>query len=526
MRRLAGFLAAAALVSLAAASAVTARPETAGLAALSPADRRARQAGDLAALAAYRVGLARTVAYARTHPGLFPATRPAPGRLLGAAGRDAVRAAWKSALDYTLALDSLERFHADFFLLSDAGERARSFHAASGAFSAAYRHALDFIAIVERDPKLGVVLNDAVDDLGLPSGSYDRYKLRFLNVAAATRFAAYTLAGRAVGPPEDAAQARALAEDAAAILEAGRGRGEALTAANALNVLRQLGARAVFPVQAGLSEWMGDTRVLRHERSLIAPGQVEALGGRLRPGDVMLQRREWYLSNVGLPGFWSHAALYVGTPEERRAFFGGEDVRRWVVSRGEASGDLERLLESRHPAAAAAARAPREHGLAPRVLEAVSEGVVFTTLEHSADADSVVVLRPRLDRAAIAAALDRAWAYHGRPYDFDFDFQTDSALVCTELVYKAYEPTGQTAGLRLRLEEILGRTAIPANSLARQFDEEHGTPRAQFEFVAFLDGQERDGVAVEAGVGEFRASWRRPKWHVLVQGAGEAVGER
>lgn len=503
-----------------AAAPAAAKPGNPGLTTLTAAERGARQMADRAALARYRAGLARTIAYARSHPELFPAARPPEPRLLTAGERNAVREAWKSALDFTLALDSLERFHADFFRLAAARDRSRSFHVASGAFRVAYRFALDFIAVVENDPKLGVVLNDSVDDLGLPSGTYDLYKFRFLNVAAATRFVAYALAGQALGPQEDDDLARAAAADTARILEAGRGQGEALTAANAISVLRRLGARAVFPVQAGVSEWMGDTKVLRHQRSLITPAQIAALRGRMLPGDIMLQRREWYLSNVGLPGFWSHAALYVGTAEERHSFFGAADVRRWVVSQGESSGDLEPLLEQSRPTARAAAGAPQEHGHLPRVLEAISEGVSFTTLEHSGDADSLVILRPRLDRVGIAAALRRAWAYAGRPYDFDFDFQTDSALVCTELVYKAFEPSAQTAGVRFRLEEILGRTAIPANSIARQFDEEFGTPGAQLDFVAFLDGQEKRGVAVEAGVDEFRNSWRRPKWHVLIQDSG------
>jgi hypothetical protein len=151
------------------------------------------------------------------------------------------------------------------------------------------------------------------------------------------------------------------------------------------------------------------------------------------------------------------------------------------------------------------------------VIEAISEGVVFTTMEHSAAADSVVVLRPKVGRDVVASAIARAWAYAGRPYDFNFDFQTDSSLVCTELVYKAYEPSADLPGVRFRLEEILGRTAIPANAIARQFDEESGAKTSQFEFIAFLDGQEKPGVAVEADVHEFRKSWRRPKWHVLVQ---------
>lgn len=53
--------------------------------------------------------------------------------------------------------------------------------------------------------------------------------------------------------------------------------------------------------------------------------------------------------------------------------------------------------------------------------------------------------------------------------------------------------------------------------IARQFHEEFGTPRQQFDLVIFLDGREKRRLAVEAGVDEFRQSWRRPKWHVVTQ---------
>ena len=99
---------------------------------------------------------------------------------------------------------------------------------------------------------------------------------------------------------------------------------------------------------------------------------------------VLLERREWYMSNVGLPGFWSHAALYVGTPEERRKFFDDPEVHRWVKEHGEPSGDFEGLLKRQYSKAYALAIKPQEHGHVPRVLEAMSEGVVFTTIEHSA----------------------------------------------------------------------------------------------------------------------------------------------
>ena len=65
--------------------------------------------------------------------------------------------------------------------------------------------------------------------------------------------------------------------------------------------------------------------------------------------------------------------------------------------------------------------------------------------------------------------------------------------------------------------ELLGRLAMPANLFVKQFDEEFGKPTAQTELVAFLDGREKQGIAVEATVDEFRKSWRRPKWHIFVQ---------
>jgi hypothetical protein len=41
----------------------------------------------------------------------------------------------------------------------------------------------------------------------------------------------------------------------------------------------------------------------------------------------LLARREWFVSNVAMPGFWKHSALYVGTPSRRKtldAQFGTE----------------------------------------------------------------------------------------------------------------------------------------------------------------------------------------------------------
>ena len=199
---------------------------------------------------------------------------------------------------------------------------------------------------------------------------------------------------------------------------------------------------------------------------------------------------------------------------QRRAFLDDPEVRDWVRAQGREDGDLEALLAATPAYGRSAARDAAGHP--PRVLEAISEGVEFTSLEHSAAADSFAALRPRLGKRDRAVALARAFGYAGRPYDFDFDFLTDSALVCSELVYKAYEPGAATAGLRFELESIAGRRLATPNGMARAFDADAAAGRAQLDLAVFLDGSEKLGRAVEGTAEEFRSSWKRPKWHVIV----------
>ena len=114
-----------------------------------------------------------------------------------------------------------------------------------------------------------------------------------------------------------------------------------------------------------------------------------------------------------------------------------------------------------------------------------------------------------------AKAIDRAFGYAGRPYDFDFDFYTDTTLVCSELVYKAYEPREGMKGIKLGLEKVVGRMALGPNAIVRTFDSQRGTPDEQMSFVWFLDGTEKTSSAAFADEAAFRKTWQRPKWDVV-----------
>ena len=466
---------------------------------------------DLVKVKLYRDGLRSVIVFAASGD-FFPSQKLSKARMLTRENREAARETWKSFLDYLLALDALGQYYKDFDdVKGDA--RKNSLLIERTAFLAQYRFALEWIDLAERDPGLETLFNEQVPEVGLLENSYAHLKFRFLNVARAADFIALETAFEFFGDEKNTDLHAINKEDAAYLSNVGKGTGEKLTAMNALNMVKQAGVTAWFPIQAGVSEWMGDTKVSLQKHSLISQEQIKAIALRLQPGDMLLERREWYLSNIGLPGYWAHAALYIGSAKERRQYFKDPEVKAWVQKQGQAEGDLELLLQSKYPEIYATST----RASSSRVLEAVSEGVIFTALEHSADADCLAVLRPRLTKKEKAVAILRAYQYAGRPYDFNFDFLTDTSLVCTEVLYKAYEPSRDFRGISFPVPEILGHRVTPANEIVRQFDADFGKAKQQWDFVLFLDGNERADKAIETSVDVFRESWKRPKWHILTE---------
>jgi len=163
------------------------------------------------------------------------------------------------------------------------------------------------------------------------------------------------------------------------------------------------------------------------------PGELAALRKILAPGDVLVTRHEGAMTNLFLPGYWPHAALHVGTHEQRSALGDGEDQ--------------------------AALPGP---GQEECVLEALKDGVRFRRLESTLAVDAVAVIRPRLEPKQILSALVRAAEHEGKLYNFDFDFFRSDRLVCTEVVYRAFDGIGP---MRFELSSRSGRPTLSAEDL-------------------------------------------------------------
>lgn len=186
---------------------------------------------------------------------------------------------------------------------------------------------------------------------------------------------------------------------------------------------------------------------------------------RLQPGDILLVRADEKLTATLLPGFWSHAAIYLGT---RRDFEGT---------------GLE--LEERHR------KAWEQLGEeTPIVIEAISPKLTLSSLGKSLYGDHVVALRPNVPGELLRCALREAFAHLGKPYDFEFDFNVTTRLVCTELVYRAFH---KKAGIEFKLVKRLGRFTLTGNDIVHYALDGRKGGSAPFDFVALV--LKRDGRA-------------------------------
>lgn len=267
--------------------------------------------------------------------------------------------------------------------------------------------------------------------------------------------------------------------------------------------IRSRAADSWLPVQRTVANAMGRTILSErgHEKLITVP-QIVEMRQVMEPGDIMLQRRNWHLSNVGIPGFWTHAALYTGSLTEMDRYFSAEFPYEGYDSFSE-------LLQAQHPRVYELFKT-RSGEFERSVIEAIEPGVVAQSLEESAHADFVVVLRPNLDRAAKLVALLRAVEQVGKPYDYNFDFDTRDALVCSELIYDAYiHVEEEKEGIHFSTSMVSGRRIVSPLDIAKRFKAEYGQPDAALSFVYFIKGDEVSGTATPSDLRTFidSVSW-------------------
>lgn len=395
---------------------------------------------------------------------------------------DAIR---KSMMTYIACRTGLLRIvwkYRNYDQIGDTALRLRAMLLALTAATSTYATSLDFVAQFADSPDAVRKLNEPEPLWDVPESLFDRIHRNLVNDDLTdqmneaignyrTRFSEFESEGLGENSSEGLWHRR-ISRNVAEI-ERARERFANPKLDLAIKEAKRLGKDNLYRAKSFVSYWIGKGRVRapREGETLIRDEHLKELLPKLRPGDILVERRNWVLSNAFMPGYWSHVAFYLGGPEELEAL--GLDTDPRVARHWKAF-----LI-------------PDEHGHRRVILEGLAPGIIFTSLEHSVgEADGVCVLRPKVSEADRRECLARAFSHAGKPYDFEFDFFTTDKLVCTELIYRAFDDR-----LDLPLVEIMGTTTMPAMEMVRKFARELGKADAQFELVAFLDGNEATGTA-------------------------------
>lgn len=164
---------------------------------------------------------------------------------------------------------------------------------------------------------------------------------------------------------------------------------------------------------------------------------------RVRPGDILLRGYDNYLDGYFIPGYFSHAGLYVGSvtkeedyhlverPRGKKIFRDGKQMVIHSIAEGVFMEDLLNFCRCDYMAIL------RFPDLITRASQ--SQPLNIPKREWRDPEEAIRDSLKRGDQVKFAEALpairEMALINLGRPYDFNFDFANFDRLCCTEFVY-------------------------------------------------------------------------------------------
>lgn len=197
----------------------------------------------------------------------------------------------------------------------------------------------------------------------------------------------------------------------------------------------------IYEAQESVSRMISIIKIKPWHQPHLPKKITEQISSLIKPGDIFVTRKEYAMTNYFLPGYWPHAALFLGNLNTMKKL--GLANHKQIKKRWN---DIETLDKT----------------WSFRMLESLKDGVHVRSIESPFSSDALVIIRPKLTIDEIVKALMRGLLHEGKPYDFDFDFSRSDRLVCTEVIYRSYEGIGE---INFKLKRRAGRLNLSAEDL-------------------------------------------------------------
>jgi hypothetical protein len=165
--------------------------------------------------------------------------------------------------------------------------------------------------------------------------------------------------------------------------------------------------------------------------------EEEEISSQLKAGDILLEKTPFRLTDTLIPGYWGHAAIWVGTKEE-------------LIELGIWEHELVKPYQ-------------KEIESGNNIVEALRSGVELNPLRKFLNIDDMVTLRENdISKKDLKSLILKTFGQIGKDYDFNFDIETTDKIVCSELVYTTY------THLDWPTDKALGRYTISPDNIANK----------------------------------------------------------
>lgn len=144
----------------------------------------------------------------------------------------------------------------------------------------------------------------------------------------------------------------------------------------------------------------------------------------VQPGDILLEKTPFRLTDKLIPGHWGHAAVYLGTDDELDSLGIWDELAR-LRDAGDRYFTQEKIDTLRGEIQAGKV-----------IDEALRDGVQLNTIEHFLNIDDLAIMHNENEtledkKERLILTLRQL----GKEYDFKFDIETSIKIVCSELIY-------------------------------------------------------------------------------------------
>jgi len=158
----------------------------------------------------------------------------------------------------------------------------------------------------------------------------------------------------------------------------------------------------------------------------------------LQPLDIILEKTPFKLTDKFIPGFWGHAAIYIGNEVQLK------ELGVWD----------HKFVEKYH----------KQINEGKVIIEALRSKVAYNSLKKFSNIDDYAHLRllkePTLDKKR--EMIIRVFAQIGKKYDFGYDVETSKKIICSELHYITFDE------VVFKTSRFMGINTVSVDQIAEQ----------------------------------------------------------